>query len=200
MRQLVYMSVMLFGMACAMPQQGAQITDPNHPLYTKILSYEAHQTGSNFGLEFFQDDGTAAGQKIGPDGLIYGFYTYIQEGGNRVKVYWRAGEGVGYEVIGTEGLPTSQLGNLRATINNPAPVTHAPVPVTRRPITQAPIIHRQPATHAPVIVRQPVIPVTPAPILDLNTPAPHRFSGFDYPATLNLERTATGFVSSLKAT
>merc|ERR1719347_860791 len=157
MRQLVYMSVMLFGMACAMPQQGAQITDPNHPLYTKILSYEAHQTGSNFGLEFFQDDGTAAGQKIGPDGLIYGFYTYIQEGGNRVKVYWRAGEGVGYEVIGTEGLPTSQLGNLRATINNnPAPVTHAPA------------IPPQPATHATAIVRQPIIPVTPAPV-------PHRF-------------------------
>ena len=199
----------LLGVSLARPQApGAG--DP----FTRILSFESFQDGSNFGHELFQEDGTLSGQKIGPDGLTYGFYSYLQpdNNNNRVKVYWRAGQGVGYEVIGVEGINPEQLGNLRAHISaTPEPArpvrprpTAAPA-VRRAPVvvqTPAPVVHRAPvlapATPAPVVHRAPVLPpATPAPVLaGIVTPEPHRF---DYPAVLNLERTSNGFVSSLTA-
>lgn len=203
----------LAGVALAMPQGAVRDNT-----FTKILSFESYQDGNNFGHELFQEDGTTAGQKFGPDGLLYGFYSYLQEDGNRVKVLWRAGEGVGYEVIGVEGLNKDNLGNLRATPPRtqhraPAP---APAPVRQAPVRQAP---RPVVTQQPHHQRQvPVVPVvqqrvptqaqrlpprqnrfmpTPSPILpEEPTPAPHRF---DYPAVLNLERTGSGFISSLLA-
>lgn len=196
--------VALAGAALAMPQQGPDNT------FTKILSFESYQDGHNFGHELFQEDGTTSGQKFGPDGLLYGFYSYIQQDGNRVKVLWRAGEGVGYEVIGVEGLNEEGLGNLRA-LGTGTP-TEAPVrrPAPRAQPTAAPVVPPAPRVPSP---RPAPIPVTPtrgrfiptaAPVVPTHvpvlpqepTPAPHRF---DYPAVLNLERTNAGFVSSLRA-
>lgn len=196
----------LAGVALGMPQ-GARFGPDN--TFTKILSFESYQDGHNFGHELLQEDGTTAGQKFGPDGLLYGFYSYLQQDGNRVKVLWRAGPGVGYEVIGVEGLDKDSLGNLRATIStNPtqgpqyqqAPrQVHRPAPrVTAAPVVPQPPVHRAPIPRVPVHVpaQNRFIPPTPAPILPLETPSPHRF---DYPAVLNLERTGSGFVSSLQA-
>jgi len=182
----------------------------------RILNFESYQDGANFGHQLFQEDGTTSGQKQGPDGLLYGFYSYLQEDGTRVKVYWRAGQGVGYEVLGVEGLIAENLGNLKATVATPAPpVANSPVVRQRalpqtNPQPQNTFIPQAP-NPAPKPVQAPVqrpaavlqsntpIPVvpTPAPATSEVTPAPHRF---DYPATLNLERTATGFFSSLVAT
>lgn len=196
------MLVTLAGVALALPQGARHGTDNT---FTKILSFESYQDGHNFGHELLQEDGTTAGQKFGPDGLLYGFYSYIQQDGNRVKVLWRAGPGVGYEVIGVEGLDKDNLGNLRATVNTDPQYQPAPRPVQRsRPVvTQAPVVphhppvhraqHRAPV-HTPVAPQQRFIP-TAAPIL-APEPNPHRF---DYPAVLNLERTGSGFVSSLQA-
>ncbi|XP_045116859.1 uncharacterized protein LOC123507752 [Portunus trituberculatus] len=203
MRQLVVI-VALAGVALGMPQGAAFGSDNT---FTKILSFESYQDGHNFGHELLQEDGTTAGQKFGPDGLLYGFYSYLQEDGNRVKVLWRAGPGVGYEVIGVEGLDRESLGNLRATVNTnpqyqspprqtrPRPVvTSAPV-VPQPPIHRAPVQQHRAPVHAPAPNR--FIPQTPGPILPHEvTPSPHRF---DYPAVLNLERTGQGFVSSLQA-
>lgn len=179
--------------------------------FTKILSFESYQDGNQFGHELFQEDGTTAGQKFGPDGLLYGFYSYLQDDGNRVKVLWRAGEGVGYEVIGVEGLNKDNLGNLRATPPRvqpqPAPAP-APVRQVARPVVTQQPVHRQVPVVPPVQQRVPTqaqrLPPrqnrfmpTPSPIVPQEpTPAPHRF---DYPAVLNLERTESGFVSSLTA-
>lgn len=195
------MIVAALASAClAMPQQ-AKSGDP----FTRILNFESYQDGANFGHELFQEDGTLSGQKLGPDGLQYGFYSYLQPDGNRVKVFWRAGKGVGYEVIGVEGLVAENLGNLRATVSA---TTQAPFVAPKRVPTQAPIIRnpvhvRAPVTPAPAPRRIPVPVQTPAPLppapvqLPVEpTPAPHRF---DYPAVLNLERTSNGFVSSLTA-
>lgn len=195
-----------------MPQQRAigvpasAVGNPN----TRILQYESFQDGANFGHQLFQEDGTTSGQKYGPDGLLYGFYSYLQQDGQRIKVYWRAGAGIGYEVLGVEGLVAENLGNLRATISQtpqevPEPVV-APAPRRQRvqaentfiptapPPTAAPV----PVTPRPAATLRPdtLIPVVPD-FLTTSTPAPHRF---DYPATLNLERTANGFFSSLTAT
>ncbi|XP_068233852.1 uncharacterized protein [Palaemon carinicauda] len=206
MRQLAVIAL-LVGSALARPQVAARDNT-----FTKILSFESYQDGSQFGHELNQEDGTTSGQKFGPDGLLYGFYSYIQDDGNRVKVFWRAGEGVGYEVIGVEGLNQEGLGNLRATVS----ATPVPEPAVRsRPApTPAPVrthvpTHVQPQhqpqpqhTFRPVPARPTPAPFDPsvtfipaAQPLD-PTPAPHRF---DYPAVLNLERTASGFVSSLQA-
>ncbi|KAK7072991.1 hypothetical protein SK128_006149 [Halocaridina rubra] len=197
MRQLVVIAL-LAGAAFARPQ--APQTGVRDNTFTKILSFESYQDGAQFGHELFQEDGTTTGQKFGPDGLLYGFYSYIQEDGNRVKIFWRAGQGVGYEVIGVEGLNKEGLGNLRATISATPVPESAPRPRPAAPATPAPVL-RNPVHHV-----QPVAPPTPAPFVPAPvtfipaaiepTPAPHRF---DYPAVLNLERTASGFVSSLQA-
>lgn len=202
----------LLGASYAMPPQqralsgaGASTNVVGNP-NTRILSYESYQDGANFGHQLFQEDGTTSGQKQGPDGLLYGFYSYIQPDGNRVKVYWRAGQGVGYEVLGVEGLNKENLGNLKASA--PA-ATQAPVPAPAPRLavqpqntfipsapTPSPI---PPPVHVPVVQPKPaarLIPNNPIPVVPV-TPEPHRF---DYPATLNLERTANGFFSSLTAT
>lgn len=193
----------LLGVSLAMPQQRATgvpapVGNPN----VRILSFESYQDGANFGHQLFQEDGTTSGQKYGPDGLLYGFYSYLQQDGTRVKVYWRAGAGVGYEVLGVEGLVAENLGNLKATIpQTPSVPTPAPArpPRVLEPNTFIPNAPT-PAPHTPVRVDAPkpaarLLPETTIPVVP--TPAPHRF---DYPATLNLERTATGFFSSLIAT
>ena len=200
--------VALAGVALGMPQ-GARHGGTDNT-FTKILSFESYQDGHNFGHELLQEDGTTAGQKFGPDGLLYGFYSYIQPDGNRVKVLWRAGPGVGYEVIGVEGLDTKNLGNLRATISsNPQPQGQfqpQQAPRQRRP-TAVPVVPQPPSVHHSSVHRTPAhvanqhrfIPPTPAPFhhpAHEVTPNPHRF---DYPAVLNLERTGQGFVSSLQA-
>ncbi|KAG7178066.1 putative Insect cuticle protein domain-containing protein 19 [Homarus americanus] len=182
----------------AMPQVARDNT------FTKILSFESFQDGNNFGHELAQEDGTTSGQKIGPDGLLYGFYSYIQQDGNRVKVLWRAGEGVGYEVLGVEGLNQEGLGNLRAH-NQPstAPRTVAPRPAPRSRAQSVPRVPPTPS-HAPVHIPRTASTLpqghfmpTPAPIYPQDpSHTPHRF---DYPAVLNLERTGTGYVSSLTA-
>ncbi|KAK8740755.1 hypothetical protein OTU49_002688 [Cherax quadricarinatus] len=219
MRQLVVI-VVLAGTALAMPQVARDNT------FTKILSFESYQDGSNFGHELAQEDGTTSGQKFGPDGNLYGFYSYVQDDGNRVKVLWRAGQGIGYEVIGTEGINQEGLGNLRAPVSTnpePAPVRQAPSrppPVRAAPRAQPVPVVPQVPHHVPEPVHRPApAPVhSPAPVLraqghfiptptpivpsrspafhDELTPSPHRF---DYPAVLNLERTSSGFVSSLQA-
>ncbi|KAF2358122.1 Insect cuticle protein [Trinorchestia longiramus] len=251
MRQFILVAALL-GISCAMPQQRAQGTDaasqnaPGNP-FTRILSFESYQDGANFGHQLFQEDGTTSGQKQGPDGLLYGFYSYIQPDGSRVKVYWRAGQGIGYEVLGVEGLVKENLGNLKATVSastppppppppshRPAPV-RAPAPVQNTFVPSAPIPARPPVPvqntfvpSAPIPARPPVpahntfIPSAPTPApphrapppplpkpaatLFPNSPIPvvpvtpeSVFSRFDYPATLNLERTANGFFSSLTA-
>merc|ERR1719259_888870 len=104
----------LLGATAALPQQRAASAPPPGNPNTRILNFESFQDGANFGHQLFQEDGTTSGQKYGPDGLLYGFYSYIQESGNRVKVYWRAGAGVGYEVLGVEGLVAENLGSLKA--------------------------------------------------------------------------------------
>merc|ERR1711887_67655 len=210
MRRTIALAALL-SVSLALPQQrandvAAPIGNPN----VKILSFESFQDGADFGHQLFQEDGTSSGQKYGPDGLLYGFYAYTQEGGNKVKVFYRAGAGVGYEVIGVEGLVKENLGNLVATKSAPTP---APAPRAARPArpvqpntfiptvrTPRPTQHvpqttaKPPATLRPE-TRLPVVPVTPPPQL----PVEPAFR-FDYPATLNLERTATGFFSSLTAT
>ncbi|XP_076033137.1 uncharacterized protein LOC143020584 [Oratosquilla oratoria] len=201
MRQLV-VALALVGCSLAMPQAASPTAFP------RILSFQSFQEGADFGHSLFQEDGTTSGQKIGPDGLLYGFYSYLQApDNNRVKIYYRAGRDVGYEVIGVEGIPEENLGNLRAHVGTtyvepaPAPRPARPAPVRPAPTAAptaapAPVLRKRPEVVAPVI---PVPPPTEAPALVIpeSTPAPHRF---DYPATLNLERTPTGFVSSLMAT
>ena len=188
-----------------MPSQRA--TAPGNP-NVRILSFEAYQDGANFGHQLFQEDGTTSGQKYGPDGLLYGFYSYLQEDNTRVKVYWRAGEGVGYEVLGVEGLIKENLGNLKATKSStPLP------PVEPRPRAQPkPQVHQntfipealppQPKQHVQPVTQRPaarLLPQTPIPVVPLDAPTPAPFR-FDYPATLNLERTSNGFFTSLTAT
>ncbi|KAA0195342.1 pupal cuticle protein [Hyalella azteca] len=209
MIQIILVAALL-GVSYAMPQQralgaGAAAENVAGNPFTRILSYESYQDGANFGHQLFQEDGTTSGQKQGPDGLLYGFYSYVQPDNNRVKVYWRAGQGIGYEVLGVEGLVKENLGNLQATISAstppPAPArlpvqqnTFIPPAPTPPPPTQSPI--PQPAPRAPARL----IPNNPIPVVPITTTTefpPHRF---DYPATLNLERTANGFFSSLTAT
>merc|ERR1712212_53267 len=210
MRRTIALAALL-SVSTALPQQrandaAAPIGNPN----VRILSFDSFQNGANFGHQLFQEDGTSSGQKFGPDGLLYGFYSYTQQDGNQVRVYYRAGKGVGYEVIGVEGLNPENLGNLVATRSSSTPepprrqpttqrpVTRRPVntfiPTQRTPIVQQPVQHIQPAVQrAPATLR----PQTPIPVVpEAPTPAPHRF---DFPATLNLERTANGFFSSLTA-
>merc|ERR1711970_441784 len=209
MRRTIVLAALL-GVSLALPQQrandvAAPIGNPN----VRILSFESFQDGANFGHQLFQEDGTTSGQKYGADGLLYGFYAYVQEDGNRVKVYYRAGAGVGYEVIGVEGLNEEELGNLKAT---PSESTRAAAPAPRpvqqrtppRPVntfippppTPPPTQHiqhvQQTTAKPPATLR----PQTPIPVVPVSTEPPHRF---DYPATLNLERTAGGFFSSLTA-
>ncbi|XP_037797676.1 skin secretory protein xP2-like [Penaeus monodon] len=210
MRQLVVIGALL-GVALAMPQRGL---GPDNT-FTKILSFESYQDGNQFGHQLLQEDGTASGQKFGQDGLLYGFYSYVQDDGNPVKVLWRAGKGVGYEVLGVEGISQDGLGNLRAhtptgpqtpaaprpAAPRPAAPRAAPRPVAPppRPVVPAPpppppqpAFRPQPARAAPAHF----VPTAAPALFQEPTPAPHRF---DYPATLNLERTAHGFVSSLTA-
>jgi len=203
----------LLALSAALPQQRAISTGPKNT-NVKILTFESYQDGANFGHQLFQEDGTTSGQKYAPDGLLYGFYSYVNPDNQRVKVYWRAGEGIGYEVIGVEGLIEENLGNLRATIrqNVPEPPVQTPAPAPRR---SRPVVQQQnafiptaipttppppPPTPAPVQVRQParLHPNQFVPTVPETTPAPQ--SRFDYPAELNLERTANGFFSSLTAT
>jgi len=208
MRQTLVFAALL-GMSFGMPPQQRAIDGTN----VRILNFESYQDGANFGHQLFQEDGTSSGQKRGPDGLQYGFYTYINPDNQRIKVYWRAGDGVGYEVIGAEGL--AELGNLRAPSSAPLPqaqqparlVTPAPRrpqnsfipaarPTTPRPIP-AQVGPKQPAKLRPN-QHLPVVPDTALPTTTTTTSAPE--SRFDYPASINLERTATGFFSSLTAT
>jgi len=206
----------LLGATAALPQQRAASAPPPGNPNTRILNFESFQDGANFGHQLFQEDGTTSGQKYGPDGLLYGFYSYVQQDGNRVKVYWRAGAGVGYEVLGVEGLVEENLGSLKAAHPrpefNPAPAqtqqqqqprrprparvqnpnTFIPSAPTPPPRTRATPPPPQPKPAATLPPRHP-IPVVPQ---GSTTPAPLRF---DYPATLNLERTNTGFFSSLVA-
>merc|ERR1711970_241079 len=201
MRRTIVLAALL-GVSLALPQQrandvAAPIGNPN----VRILSFESFQDGANFGHQLFQEDGTTSGQKYGADGLLYGFYSYVQEDGNRVKVYYRAGAGVGYEVIGVEGLVKENLGNLLATKSEPtvAPVAPPPRPAntfipSARPTTAAPAPAPTTTPKPPAIL----LPETPIPVVPaISTEPPLRF---DYPATLNLERTAQGFFSSLTAT
>jgi len=203
MRRTIALAALL-SVSYALPQQradAAAATNPN----VRILSFDSFQNGANFGHQLFQEDGTSSGQKFGPDGLLYGFYSYTQADGNQVKVYYRAGAGVGYEVIGVEGLNKEQLGNLVATKSSSTtpepPRRQAPtrkpvntfIPTARTPVVRQPVQHIQPVQRAPVTLRpETIIPVVP----QTTTPEPHRF---DFPATLNLERTANGFFSSLTA-
>jgi len=223
--QYTVIAAALLGAALALPQQRAVHT-PGNP-NTRILNFESFQDGANFGHQLFQEDGTTSGQKYGPDGLLYGFYSYIQESGNRVKVYWRAGAGVGYEVLGVEGLVAENLGSLKAAhpreefqppaaqpapqpqrAPQAAPVRRAPQPSRPRPArvqnpntfiptapTPRPTLATQPPRRKPAATLHPQNPIPVVPHTS-TTPAPHRF---DYPATLNLERTGTGFFSSLVA-
>jgi len=202
----------LLALSAALPQQRAISTGPKNT-NVKILTFESYQDGANFGHQLFQEDGTTSGQKYADDGLLYGFYSYVNPDNQRVKVYWRAGEGIGYEVIGVEGLIEENLGNLRATIrqNVPEPPAQTPAPAPRR---SRPVVQQNafiptaipttppppPPTPAPVQVRQParLHPNQFVPTVPETTPAPQ--SRFDYPAELNLERTANGFFSSLTAT
>jgi len=207
MRRTIALAALL-SVCSALPQQratdaaaAAPVGNPN----VRILSFDSFQNGGNFGHQLFQEDGTSSGQKFGPDGLLYGFYSYTQQDGNQVKVYYRAGKGVGYEVIGVEGLNKENLGNLVATRTNttpepprrrPAP-TQRPVntfiPTARTPVQQQQHVQVQQSTRAPATLR----PETPIPVVpETTTLPPHRF---DFPATLNLERTANGFFSSLTA-
>jgi len=205
MRRTIALAALL-SVSSALPQQradaaAATIGNPN----VRILSFDSFQNGGNFGHQLFQEDGTSSGQKFGPDGLLYGFYSYTQQDGNQVKVYYRAGKGVGYEVIGVEGLNKENLGNLVATKSSstPAPPPRRPtqkpvntfIPTARTPVVRQPVQHIQPVQpRQPVTLRpETIIPVVPQ---TTTTPAPHRF---DFPATLNLERTANGFFSSLTA-
>jgi len=239
MRQTLVIAALL-GLSASLPQQRANPVATG-PVNTnvRILSFESYQDGANFGHQLFQEDGTSSGQKYGPDGLLYGFYSYVNPDNQRVKVYWRAGQGVGYEVIGVEGLIKENLGNLRATISQtpqeqpaaPRPAPARPAPLRPAPARQAPV--RPAPTAAPHVPRNtfipsavtttrppaadtrktqaklnpnqlvPVVPEPPqqhfrqSPALQ-TTPPPE--SRFDYPATLNLERTNQGFFSSLTAT
>merc|ERR1711872_839779 len=164
----------------------APIGNPN----VRILSFDSFQNGANFGHQLFQEDGTSSGQKFGPDGLLYGFYSYTQQDGNQVKVYYRAGEGVGYEVIGVEGLNKENLGNLVATRSNTTPEPprrQRPTTTTQRPVNTFIPTARTPVQHVQQHVQQPtrapatlrpatLIPVVP----ETTTPPPHRF---DFPGT-----------------
>jgi len=221
MRQTLVIAALL-GVAAAMPQQRANPTATG-PTNTnvRILNFESFQDGANFGHQLFQEDGTTSGQKYGPDGLLYGFYSYINPEGTTIKVFWRAGQGVGYEVIGTEGLIEENLGNLRATITQAPPPLEARPRAPVRPRAQAPtpapvqapqtfIPVALPTTQRPPAATQPprkqpaslnpnqFIPVVPSRPLGPTTPEPQ--SNFDFPATLNIERTHSGFFSSLTAT
>jgi len=199
----------LLSVSSALPQQraidaAAPIGNPN----VRILSFQSFQDGGNFGHQLFQEDGTSSGQKYGPDGLLYGFYSYIQNDGNNVKVYYRAGAGVGYEVLNVEGLDKESLGSLVATRSKstPAPPSRRRPATTARPrntfipTTRAPVQrvqHVQRTTPRPAATLRPETRIPVVPTTSSTEFPPHRF---DYPATLNLERTANGFFSSLTAT
>merc|ERR1712055_21700 len=205
MRRTIALAALL-SVCSALPQQRAtDATAAGNP-NVRILSFDSFQNGANFGHQLFQEDGTSSGQKFGPDGLLYGFYSYTQQDGNQVKVYYRAGKGVGYEVIGVEGLNKEGLGNLVATRSNttpeptprrqPAPrqrPVNTFIPTARTPVQVQPQLQHVQPTRAPATLR----PETPIPVVpETSTLPPHRF---DFPATLNLERTANGFFSSLTA-
>ncbi|RXG71982.1 hypothetical protein Avbf_05421, partial [Armadillidium vulgare] len=133
----------LAGYCLAMPQR--QSGQPKDNTFVKILELESYQNGADYGHALQQEDGTATGQKVGPDGLVYGFYSYIQDDGTRVKVYYRAGQGVGYEVLKVEGLDIKGLGNLKPTISKtpqqdlapqPRAESRQPTQVVRQPVVQ----------------------------------------------------------------
>merc|ERR1719315_633485 len=139
MRYLIVVASFL-GLAMGMPQGDRQQTQevdrgtgPKN-LFTKILSYQALQEGENFGHNLVQEDGIASQQRVGEDGIQYGFYTYLEEDGNRVRVNWRAGAGIGYEIVSTEGIDTKQLGNVKATLHP----TEDPLYVETGPVTPSP--------------------------------------------------------------
>merc|ERR1712055_680913 len=198
MRQLVIIASVL-GLTLGMPQGAPRqqlVQDDSargsENLFTKIISLKTKQEGAEFGHTLVQEDGIGSGVKIGPDGLQYGFYTYVQEDGNRVRVNWRAGEGVGYEVLSTEGLNTETLGNLKATLN----ATPDPFYVERAPVTPNPN-----QFHNPVIIHQqdqpiPVNTFKPPVVTDFNF-LPNQF---DYPSELNVQRSNQGFKAQFKAT
>merc|ERR1712055_659088 len=200
MRQLVIIASVL-GLTLGMPQGAPRqqlVQDDSargsENLFTKIISLKTKQEGAEFGHSLAQEDGTGSGVRIGEDGLQYGFYTYIGDDGNRVRVNWRAGEGVGYEVLSTEGLNTETLGNLRATQNatpDPFYVERPHVGVTANPNQ----------FHNPVIIHQedqpiPVNTFRPTLVGDINF-LPNQF---DYASQLNVERSNLGFKSQFKAT
>ncbi|MCL4154975.1 UNVERIFIED_CONTAM: hypothetical protein GTU68_052876 [Idotea baltica] len=156
--------------------------------YVKILELESFQNGANYGHALQQEDGTATGQKVGPDGLVYGFYSYIQDDGNRVKVYYRAGEGVGYEVLKVEGLdqPAPRQPQPAPRQHQPAPRQHQPAPRQPQPVPRLPqpAPPRQIPQQPQFVPQQPQFQPQPAP-LPRQPPPPkpplkplHRF---DYP-------------------
>merc|ERR1712106_298426 len=178
------------GMPQGVRQEVDRGTGPRN-LFTKILSYDALQEGENFGHNLVQEDGIASGQRIGDDGLQYGFYTYLQEDGTRVRVDWRAGAGIGYEIISTEGIDMASLGNLKATLDpTPDPFYVETGPVTPNPNRAV----------NPVIIRQdgpdPVNTFVAPPVVDFDF-APNQF---DYPSELNVQRSQLGYKSTFKAT
>ncbi|CAL4071468.1 unnamed protein product, partial [Meganyctiphanes norvegica] len=191
----------LLGLTLGMPQGAPRRQEPNaigqgnDALFTKILKFENLQEGNTFGHNLVQEDGTGSGVRIGDDGLQYGFYTYVQQDGNRVRVDWRAGEGIGYEVLSTKGLNTETLGNLKATLN----ATPDPFYVERAPVTPNP---NRAVHHNPVIINQHDVPVNtfrPPVVQDLGDLdfAPNQF---DYPSELNVQRSQLGFKSVFQAT
>ncbi|CAL4071460.1 unnamed protein product [Meganyctiphanes norvegica] len=199
MRQLVLVASLL-GLTLGRPQgapRNQQLVNDapargNDNLFTKIISLKTIQDGADFGHNLVQEDGIGSGVKIGPDGLQYGFYTYVEQDGNRVRVNWRAGEGVGYEVLSTEGLNTETLGNLRATQN----ATPDPFYVETAPVTPNP---NRAVHHNPVIINQHDVPVNtfkPPVVTDFDF-APNQF---DYPSQLDITRTNTGFSADFRAT
>merc|ERR1719339_181690 len=188
----------LLGLTLGMPQGAPRRQEPNaiargnDALFTKILKYDNLQDGNQFGHNLVQEDGIASGVRIGDDGLQYGFYTYPQEDGSRVKVNWRAGAGIGYEVISTEGLDMKTLGSLKATLDpTPDPFYVETAPVTPNP--------KNAAFRNPVIINQGPEPkntfVAP-PVVDFDF-APNQF---DYAADSNVQQSSLGYKSTFKAT
>ncbi|KAB7501867.1 hypothetical protein Anas_09412 [Armadillidium nasatum] len=129
----------LAGYCLAMPQR--QSGQPKDNTFVKILELESYQNGADYGHALQQEDGTATGQ----------------------KVYYRAGQGVGYEVLKVEGLDIKGLGNLKPTISKtpqqdlapqPRAESRQPTQVVRQPVVQQ---QHQPQPRIEQLVQRPVV-------------------------------------------
>ncbi|CAL4064472.1 unnamed protein product, partial [Meganyctiphanes norvegica] len=146
--------------------------------HVKILSDQRYQDGARFGNYRDQEDGTKYQEETDANGIRTGFWEYV-ENGQTFRTTFRAGAGIGFQIVSSDLVDPTIVHHpvvpQAAVRSHPQPVA----PVTRRPVTQAPVF---------------------VPIPTTTTPFPNFANLFDYPGNLDFNQTPQGHRFKFTAT